>query len=227
VSGQPLERYFREHIFERLGMADTGLVRSERVMARLATGYELCSDGAEPVADYEVVTVGAGGVYSTPRDMARYLAALLGGGAGEHGSVLEAVTHLFAPERASLVELLSSLDAGQWQAPTVCPLCGRVTGSAPAHHPETSSRPTAAGIRQGAFVGRGDGDGHAAQPTAKTKTTIVTSPRLDRLDGNRDEACPGSSAAASLTTRSMRPNYTVGKPRLMWLPVQGVADLAA
>ena len=32
-----------------------------------------------------------------------------------------AVTHLFAPERASLVELLSSLDAGQWQAPTVCP----------------------------------------------------------------------------------------------------------
>jgi uncharacterized protein (TIGR03083 family) len=31
------------------------------------------------------------------------------------------VTHLFAPERASLLELLSSLSAGQWQAPTVCP----------------------------------------------------------------------------------------------------------
>ena len=31
------------------------------------------------------------------------------------------VTHLFPPERASLVELLSSLPAGQWQAPTVCP----------------------------------------------------------------------------------------------------------
>jgi uncharacterized protein (TIGR03083 family) len=31
------------------------------------------------------------------------------------------VAHLFAPERASLIELLSSLAAGQWQAPTVCP----------------------------------------------------------------------------------------------------------
>jgi uncharacterized protein (TIGR03083 family) len=31
------------------------------------------------------------------------------------------VTHLFAPERAALLELLSSLAAGQWQAPTVCP----------------------------------------------------------------------------------------------------------
>jgi uncharacterized protein (TIGR03083 family) len=31
------------------------------------------------------------------------------------------VTHLFPPERASLVELLSSLGAEQWQAPTVCP----------------------------------------------------------------------------------------------------------
>jgi uncharacterized protein (TIGR03083 family) len=31
------------------------------------------------------------------------------------------VTQLFQPERASLLELLSSLGAEQWQAPTVCP----------------------------------------------------------------------------------------------------------
>lgn len=31
------------------------------------------------------------------------------------------VAHLFPPERTSLVELLSSLAAGQWQMPTVCP----------------------------------------------------------------------------------------------------------
>ena len=31
------------------------------------------------------------------------------------------VTHLFAPERTALLELLSSLDDGHWQAPTVCP----------------------------------------------------------------------------------------------------------
>jgi CubicO group peptidase (beta-lactamase class C family) len=92
VSGTPLDRYFREHLFEPLGMASTDLVRSERVRSRLACGYELRSDGAKPVTDYEVVPVGGGAVYSTPRDMARYLAALLGGGTGEHGAVLTPAT---------------------------------------------------------------------------------------------------------------------------------------
>ncbi|MGH8838146.1 MAG: serine hydrolase domain-containing protein [Jiangellaceae bacterium] len=100
VSGQPLDRYFREHIFEPLGMADSDLVRSERVKPRLATGYELRSGGATAVTDYELVTVGGGAVYSTPRDMAGYLAALLGGGAGEHGSVLKPATMamMFEPQ---------------------------------------------------------------------------------------------------------------------------------
>jgi CubicO group peptidase (beta-lactamase class C family) len=92
VIGTSLDRYFREHIFDPLGMNDTDLIRSERVKSRLATGYELHSDGADPVTDYEVVTVGGGGAYSTPRDMARYLAALLAGGTGEQGSVLKPAT---------------------------------------------------------------------------------------------------------------------------------------
>jgi CubicO group peptidase (beta-lactamase class C family) len=92
VSGRPLDRYLRERIFEPLGMADTDLVRSERVRSRLATGYELRAGGAKPVTDYEVVTAGGGGIWSTPRDMARYVAALLGGGTGEHGAVLEPTT---------------------------------------------------------------------------------------------------------------------------------------
>jgi CubicO group peptidase (beta-lactamase class C family) len=92
VSGQPLDRYFREHLFAPLGMANTDLVRSERVEAHLATGYELRSHGAEAVCDYEAVTAGGGGVYSTPRDMARYLAALLGGGGNENGSALKPMT---------------------------------------------------------------------------------------------------------------------------------------
>jgi CubicO group peptidase (beta-lactamase class C family) len=89
MSGEALDRYFRERIFEPLGMGDTDLVRSERIASRLATGYELRSQGAEAVPDYEVIPAGAGGVYSTPRDMARYVAALLGGGANEHGIVLK------------------------------------------------------------------------------------------------------------------------------------------
>jgi CubicO group peptidase (beta-lactamase class C family) len=92
VSGEPLDAYLREHIFEPLGMADTDLLRSEAVASRLATGYELRSAGPQAVTDREWVTAGASSVYSTPRDMARYLAALLGGGANEHGSVLEPAT---------------------------------------------------------------------------------------------------------------------------------------
>ncbi len=99
VSGKSLDRYLREHLFEPLGMADTSLVRSERIQSHLASGYDLRSDGARVVADYEVVTVGGGAAYSSTRDMARYVAALLGGGANEYGSILrpETMVMMFAP----------------------------------------------------------------------------------------------------------------------------------
>ena len=92
VSRQPLDRYFRERVFEPLGMADSNLVRSERIASRLATGYVLAPKGAEPVPDREWIGAGGGGIYSTTRDMARFVAALLGGGANEHGRVLEPET---------------------------------------------------------------------------------------------------------------------------------------
>jgi CubicO group peptidase (beta-lactamase class C family) len=92
VSGVPLARYFREHIFEPLGMADTDLVRSDHVRARLATGYILRSAGPKAVEAREFVTAGAASIYSTPRDLTRYAAALVGGGANDHGRVLEPAT---------------------------------------------------------------------------------------------------------------------------------------
>jgi CubicO group peptidase (beta-lactamase class C family) len=99
VSGQPLHRYFRELIFEPLGMTDTDLLRSQRLTSRLATGYRLRSAGAKAVTDRQGVTAAAGSIYSTPRDMARYVAALLAGGPGEHGSILkpETVALMFEP----------------------------------------------------------------------------------------------------------------------------------
>jgi CubicO group peptidase (beta-lactamase class C family) len=99
VSGEPLNRYVREHILEPLGMEETDLVRSERVKSCLATGYRLRADGPHPVADCEVIPVGAGATYSTTSDMARYVAALLDGGTGEHGSILkpETLAAMFAP----------------------------------------------------------------------------------------------------------------------------------
>jgi CubicO group peptidase (beta-lactamase class C family) len=92
VSGMPLERYFRERIFEPLGMVDSDLVRTRRMTSRLATGYVLGRSGARPVPDREWTGAGAGGIYSTARDIARFAAALLGGGANEHGRILEPAT---------------------------------------------------------------------------------------------------------------------------------------
>jgi CubicO group peptidase (beta-lactamase class C family) len=99
VTGTPLDQYLREHVFEPLGMDDTDLLRSKRVRSRLATGYRLGSDGPHLVGDCDVICVGAGSIYSTISDMARYVAALLGGGTGEHGSILkpETLASMFAP----------------------------------------------------------------------------------------------------------------------------------
>lgn len=100
VSGEPLDRYLREHVFRPLGMGDTDLIRSATVASRLATGYRLRSGGPVAVTEREMVTVGAASARSSPRDMARYVAALLGGGGNDHGSVLEPATieAMFAPQ---------------------------------------------------------------------------------------------------------------------------------
>jgi hypothetical protein len=75
-------------------------VRSGRVASRLATGYRLRTGGPQPVTDWDLVPVGAGAIYSTTRDLARYVAALLSGGKGEHGSMIEPETlaSMYAPQ---------------------------------------------------------------------------------------------------------------------------------
>jgi CubicO group peptidase (beta-lactamase class C family) len=92
VSGTSLTRYFHERLFKPLGMTNSDLVRSERVVARLASGYVLGRHGATPVPDRDWICEAAGGIYSTPGDLGRFVAALLGGGANEHGRVLEPAT---------------------------------------------------------------------------------------------------------------------------------------
>ena len=93
VTGVPGEQRFRERLFEPLGMTDTDLVRTGRLASRLATGYAFGRRGPQPVPDRDwICHAGAGGIYSTPRDMARFLSALLGGGANEHGRILQPTT---------------------------------------------------------------------------------------------------------------------------------------
>jgi CubicO group peptidase (beta-lactamase class C family) len=98
VSGEPLGRYLRDHLFVPLGMEHTGFVPDE-AGSDVATGYKLGRHGPVAVVHREVPTPGGGGLYSTARDMARYLAALVGGGANEHGRVLAAdtVAAMFRP----------------------------------------------------------------------------------------------------------------------------------
>jgi CubicO group peptidase (beta-lactamase class C family) len=92
VSGMSLPHYVEERILRPLGMADSGLVRTEQLAARLATGYALGRTGPRVVADREWIDAGAGQLYATARDLARFVAALLGGGANEHGRILEPAT---------------------------------------------------------------------------------------------------------------------------------------
>ncbi|HEU4463521.1 MAG TPA: serine hydrolase domain-containing protein, partial [Gemmatimonadota bacterium] len=91
VSGMPLVQYIEERILRPLGMADSGLVRTDRLAARLATGYSLGRTGPRVVADREWIDGGAGQLYATARDMGRFAAALLGGG-NESGRILESAT---------------------------------------------------------------------------------------------------------------------------------------
>ena len=55
--------------------------------------------GPEEVSDRDWIGAGADAIYSTTRDMARFTAALLGGGANQHGRILEPPTlaMMFAP----------------------------------------------------------------------------------------------------------------------------------
>jgi len=92
VSGQPLGRYLHGRIFEPLGMADTVLGRCDQVRSPRARGYVIGRGGVTAVADRDWVSLGASNIFSTPADMSRFVAALLAGGAGEHGSILRAGT---------------------------------------------------------------------------------------------------------------------------------------
>ena len=99
VSGQSLGDYLREHVFDRLGMEHTDLVRSQRVRPGLATGYLVRSRGLLRAPDREIPTPGGGGLYSTAADVARYVGCLLAGGSAPHDRILEpsTVAQMFSP----------------------------------------------------------------------------------------------------------------------------------
>jgi methyl acetate hydrolase len=97
VSEQRLDNYFREHIFEPLGMSDTGFVISAEQRAREASVHKRKPDGtleAEPLEKPSTPTKfsGGGGIYSTAPDYLTLARMLLNGGSLNGARILRPET---------------------------------------------------------------------------------------------------------------------------------------
>lgn len=96
VSGQRLGDYMRVHIFEPLGMADTGFRIGGDQRRRLARIHNRTAEGlvpskGDPPAEPEF-DMGGGGLYGTVSDYLRFARMILGGGELEGRRVLGAET---------------------------------------------------------------------------------------------------------------------------------------
>jgi CubicO group peptidase (beta-lactamase class C family) len=84
MSGQTLDRYLREHVFEPLGMRDTGFTVSDAQLPRFTANYERQADGRLKLIDGPERTAfreasllsGGGGLVSTAHDYYRFTAML-------------------------------------------------------------------------------------------------------------------------------------------------------
>src|SRR5438132_2295412 len=115
VSGQPLEVYFREHIFAPLGMADTDYVISSAQQSRLVSVHQRKPDGSleptpAPDPPWREFWSGGGGLYSTGRDYLVFLQMLLGQGRFNGAQLLR-------PETVALMgrNQIGEINAGLWK----------------------------------------------------------------------------------------------------------------
>src|SRR5258705_8480006 len=97
VSDQSLEIYFREHIFEPLGMTNTGFLISSAQKRRTATIYSRQADGWLKAMPFEMPQrpeffSGGGGLFGTPRDYMVFLQMLLRDGTFNGAQILRPET---------------------------------------------------------------------------------------------------------------------------------------
>jgi CubicO group peptidase (beta-lactamase class C family) len=97
VSGEPLDKFFRDRIFRPLDMHDTEFMIADKNLDRLTTAYGRTPKGALGVTDapakshYRKVPryfSGGGGLLSTARDYCRFCQMLLNGGELDGARVL-------------------------------------------------------------------------------------------------------------------------------------------
>lgn len=97
VSDQSLEIYFRENIFEPLGMDDTGFLITRKQRGRFATMYQRDSGGdLKPIKSgmpqAPEFFMGGGALFSTPRDYISFLRMLLNDGSFNGNRLLKPET---------------------------------------------------------------------------------------------------------------------------------------
>ncbi|WP_267929941.1 serine hydrolase domain-containing protein [Paraburkholderia sp. ZP32-5] len=97
VTDQSLEVYFRENIFDPLGMRNTGFLIGSAQKQRVATTHRRQPDGALKPEPFEMnqrpeFFQGGGGLFSTPHDYMNFLQMLLNGGTYRSERVLRADT---------------------------------------------------------------------------------------------------------------------------------------
>jgi methyl acetate hydrolase len=97
VSGQSLEIYFRENIFEPLRMIDTGFLIRTPQKARVATMYQRDEAGALSPIPFQMPQapeffMGGGALFSTPRDYMQFLQMFLHEGTFNGARILKPET---------------------------------------------------------------------------------------------------------------------------------------
>lgn len=82
VTGRPYAEVLAERILRPLGLRDTGMMRSDTILPRLASTYFYPDDTGRPMPDLPVYWenwYAAGGMYSTTTDLLAFADALYGG----------------------------------------------------------------------------------------------------------------------------------------------------
>ncbi|GLR87941.1 serine hydrolase domain-containing protein [Bradyrhizobium iriomotense] len=112
ASGEPLERYFRDHITGPLGMNDTVVALDDAQRAREASLFVRDAQGKLLVQPLEKqvapkVFLGGGGIYSTASDYLTLLQVLLNGGVLRGNRILQPATVALMSENQ-----IGNLEAG-------------------------------------------------------------------------------------------------------------------
>jgi CubicO group peptidase (beta-lactamase class C family) len=85
VSGEPYEDYMQTHIFEPLGMENSGFLLEGKLLDQLATGYDAAFQPIDPYVINPTI-MPHGGMLSTADDLAQFMLAYLNGGVLETDS---------------------------------------------------------------------------------------------------------------------------------------------